>query len=165
MQIWNSVDWGLLFLTTFHMTNEGKCHFLHDWYSFPQYSHDTIVFPTNRSSRGSHDTKTNQISRCKKSEPSWNLWKAPALCEWIDIGLNPLKFDKKTPGSLKIIRFLKERTSRGGFYLSWKWMSLWLIAFESDETLLDLAARGHGWEAESLTVTWVVLLFHSQFES
>lgn len=165
MQIWNSVDWGLLFLTTFHMTNEGKCHFLYDWYSFPQYSHETIVFPTNRSSRGSHDTKTNQISRCKNQSQVGTCEKRlhcvnESILAWILLNLT-----KKTPGSLKIIRFLKERTSRGGFYLSWKWMSLWLIAFESDETLLDLAARGHGWEAESLTVTWVVLLFHSQFES
>ena len=44
-------------------------------------------------------------------------------------------------------------------------MSLWLIAFERDETMPDLAARGHGWEVESLTVLWIVLLSNSEFES
>ena len=51
---------------------------------------------------------------------------------------------------LKDLRWYKERTSR--------WMSLCLIALGSNANLPDLAIREDGWEVESVSVPFEVLL-------
>ena len=72
----------------------------------------------------------------------------------------------KTRRNVQNIRFCKESTSRWGVYLSWKWMSLCLVALKSNVNLPDLAAWEHGWEVvESLIVPCEVLLVRNHSTS
>ena len=97
-----------------------------------------MIFPTNQSKRKSDNVRTNEISRYKSQ-----------IKVQIVSGMPKVRWKQRKYS--KDLRFCKERTSR--------WMSLHLIALESDVNFPDLAVREDGWAVESLIVPCGILLF------
>ena len=144
-----------------------------DWNRCSQYTLWTIIF-ASQWKRASDNTWTNQNLRyksqnqveiCGKRQREPCRWKRVQL--WILVNLQKnTERSVKTRRNVQNIRFCKESTSRWGVYLSWKWMSLCLVALKSYVNLPDLAAWEHGWEVvESLIVPCEVLLVRNHSTS
>ena len=112
-----------------------------------------------------HLTTHEPIKICViKVKSSWNRVDGEFSFEFSWILQKNTEHSVKTRRNVQNIRFWKERTSRWGVYLSWKWMSLCMVALESYVNLPDVAAWD-GQEVESLIVPCEVLLFRNHSTS